>query len=84
MLEVKFSSKARKFLKKIDSITWSRLIEKIENLSKETFPSDAKRVIGRKDKVFRVRVGSYRILYVVFFEKNLLFIDNIDKRPKVY
>ena len=84
MLDVKFSSKARKFLKKIDSVTWDRLIKKIEDLRKDAFPNDTKRVIGRKEKVFRVRVGDYRILYVVFFEKDLLFIDNIDKRPRAY
>jgi len=84
MFNVKFSSKARKFLKKIDSETWKRFIEKIEKLRDDPFPSDLKRVVGRKDKTFRVRVGDYRILYVVFFDKNLLFISKIDKRSKVY
>lgn len=84
MLEVKFSSKSRKFLRKIDSVNWKRLVEKIESLRKDPFPSDAKRVVGRKEKTFRVRVGDYRILYVVFFDKNLLFISNIDKRPRVF
>jgi mRNA interferase RelE/StbE len=84
MFNVEFSSKARKFLKKIDSETWKRLMEKIEKLRDDPFPSDLKRVIGRKEKTFRIRVGDYRILYIVFFDKNLLFISKIDKRSKVY
>ncbi len=84
MFNVEFSSQARKFLKKIDSITWKRITEKIERLQVDPFPSDAKRVVGRKEKTFRVRIGYYRILYLVFFDRNLLFISKIDKRPKVF
>ena len=84
MFNVEFSSQARKFLKKIDSIRWKRITEKIERLQVDPFPSDAKRVVGRKEKTFRVRIGYYRILYLVFFDRNLLFISKIDKRPKVF
>ena len=84
MLRVEFSSKACKFLKKIDSVTWKRVMEKIEELRKDPFPSDLKRVVGRKEKTFRVRVGDYRILYIVFFDKELLFVSKIDKRSTVY
>jgi len=84
MFNVKFSSKSRKFLKKTDYTIWSRLIEKIKGLQEDPFPSDSRRIIGRKEKVFRIRVGEHRILYVVFFDKNLIFISNIDKRSKAY
>ena len=84
MLKLEFSNKTRKFLQKTDSKTWNRVIKKIKKLREEPFPNDSKRVTGRKEKTFRVRVGSYRILYVVFFDKNLIFISKIDKRPKVY
>ena len=32
-------------------------------------PPDAKRVVGREEKAFRVRAGDYRILYVVYLDK---------------
>ena len=35
-------------------------------------------------KIFRVRVGDYRIRYVVFYDKNQLLITDIDKRPHAY
>ena len=84
MLNVGFSSQARKFLKSVDDTLWSRITGKIEELCSNPFPSDSKRVKGRKEKVFRVRVGDFRILYVVFNERNLLFISKIEKRSKVY
>jgi len=31
-----------------------------------------------------VRVGDYRILYLVLLEERTVLVVNIDKRPKVY
>ena len=58
--------------------------ERIEKLKEEPFPQDVKRVVGKKDKIFRVRVGDYRIQYSVIYEKNLIFISDIDKRGRAY
>jgi len=84
MLELRFSSQAKKFLKKFNDTDWNRIIQKIEELRGNPFPHKVERVKGRKEKTFRIRVGDYRILYVVLREKNLLFISKIDKRPKAY
>jgi mRNA interferase RelE/StbE len=43
-----------------------------------------KRVVGAKEKTFRVRVGGYRILYIVLLDENVVVIVNIDKKPKAY
>lgn len=37
----------------------------IEKLALDPFPQDIKRVVNQKEKVFRVRVGDYRIQYMV-------------------
>jgi len=58
--------------------------KEIKKLSVDPFPSDAKRVVGRKEKVFRVRVGDYRILYVVFYGEKEILISDIEKRGGVY
>ena len=65
-------------------ISWDRVMQKIEELRKNPFPHKVKRVEGRKEKTFRIRVGDYRILYIVLNETNLLFISKVDKRPKAY
>lgn len=84
MFSVEFGSDAEKFLKKADKNVAERIIEKIEKLKVEPFPSDVKRVVGKRDKIFRVRVGDYRIQYSVIYERNLLFISDIDKRERAY
>jgi len=75
---------AQKFLKKCDKVLAERLLKKMRELAVNPFPSDVIRVSGRKEKVFRVRVGDYRILHVVYFEKNEILISDIDKREDVY
>lgn len=84
MFNIKFDNQPEKFLKKADKALSERLCKKIEALRNDPIPHDAKRVVKRKEKTFRVRVGDYRILYVVYFEDNAILIANIDKRPRVY
>ena len=48
---IEFSSSSRKFLKKADKQLAARIVEKIEKLSDNPFPTDAKRVINVKEKV---------------------------------
>ena len=84
MFNVEFGSQPQKFLKKAEKKIVARIIDKIEKLSIDPFPPDVKRVVNRKEKIFRVRVGDYRIQYLVIYEKNLLFIADIEKRPQAY
>ena len=75
---------AQKFLKKCDKVLAERLLKKMRELAVNPFPSDVIRVSGRKEKVFRVRVGDQRILYIVRYNPNKLIIAKVDKRPRVY
>ena len=84
MFDTEYSNKARGFLKKIGSELAKRILNRIEELQKNPIPPDRKKVEGRKEDIYRVRVGAYRILYLLFKERNLLFISDIDKRSKVY
>ncbi|KAA0009508.1 MAG: type II toxin-antitoxin system RelE/ParE family toxin [Thermoplasmata archaeon] len=78
------STSSQKFLKKLNRIDYERIIKRLKELSADPFPSGAKRIIGRKEKVFRIRVGDFRILYVVYLEKQAILISNIDKRSRIY
>ena len=84
MFEVEFSSSARKFLKKAEKLIAKRIITHIEELLEDPFPPGVKRIVNRKEKIFRERVGDYRIQYMVLYDKNLLFITDIDKRARAY
>ena len=84
MFDVDYSNQAQNFLKKADKILVKRLLNKIDSLREEPFIPDTKRVEGSKEKLFRVRVGDYRILYEVDYKNNKLGVVKIDKRPRAY
>ena len=84
MFEVKYSNQATKFLKKADKILTKRIIIKIEELKDKPIIYDTKSIKGYKEKLFRVCVGDYRILYEIDYDINIIGIIKIDKRSKVY
>ena len=84
MLDISLGSPARRFLKRCDSQLYERLMDKIRGLAQNPFPTDVKRVEGEKEKTFRIRVGDYRIQYIVYYDKNELIITDVDKRPRAY
>jgi mRNA interferase RelE/StbE len=86
MFSIKYENKVTKFLRKLVSKSdVKRIFDKVEELSNNPFPRDIKRVEGYCDtKVFRVRVGSYRILYLVDYDNSKIYVINIDKRGRVY
>ncbi len=87
MFSVEFRRKADKFLDKVDLQLAARLVKAAEDLSAKPFPHDVVRVENEwfeGEKVFRIRVGDYRILYTVSYEKKRILIVNVDKRPRAY
>jgi len=80
-----FSSKAAKYIKRLDGITKKRIEEKVSKLEENPFPQEVERVESFEgEKVFRVRAGDQRILYMVRYNPNRLIIAKVDKRSRVY
>ncbi len=77
--ELKFSSKAKKFLKKLQKDIALRILDKFEDLKQEPF-----RYLEHYegDGCYKLRIGKYRALIDV--SKNVLFIRVIDKRERIY
>ena len=85
LFPAEFSAKASKYIKKLDKLMNERIKDRIERLEEDPFPKEVERVEGYKgEKVFRVRVGDQRILYIVRYNPNKLIITKVDKRPRVY
>jgi len=86
MFSAELKKPALKFLKSVkDKTVLKRIENKIDELENNPFPQDIERVEGYKNvKVFRVRVGDYRILYFVDYSSSKVYIEKIDKRSRVY
>ena len=84
MYKIILSKSSEKFIEKSGKIIFERISKKLEQLRINPFPSDCKRVEGQTGKIFRVRVGDYRILYEVLHKEVIIQIIKIDKRSKVY
>lgn len=82
--EISYDKQPVKFLKKLNKSIVKRVLDKIDAVfTNEPVPSDAKRIFGEHG-VFRIRIGDYRILYRIDYEKNIIVIFKIDKRENVY
>ena len=84
MLDCRYSNQAQDFLKKANKDLARRLMTKIEQLLANPYPQGVRTIEGYKEKIFRVRIGDFRILYEVDSKNNLLGVVKIDKRARVY
>jgi len=85
MFELEYSKSSKKFLKSSEKELLLRIFNKLEMLKNNPVPSDAK-FIGREDndKIFRIRIGKYRILYRIKETEKIILVSKIDKRERVY
>ena len=75
---------SQRFLNRADKELRARIWEKLDELKTNPFPKGVEQVLGKKEKSFRVRVGKYRIQYVVLKEVKQVLVFDIDKRDRAY
>lgn len=74
------------FLRKIQKKHRRQLVEKIDRLAANPYPSGVKKIDGimdGDDPVYRLRHGKYRVLYVVKDGITIVILD-IDWRKDIY
>ena len=84
MFEIFIHTHAQRFLARLDKDTCFRIIRAIERLSDDPIPHGSKRVMGSKEKLFRIRVGGFRVLYSVDYEERTVVIIKVDSRERAY
>jgi mRNA interferase RelE/StbE len=78
-----FKPSVDKDLRRLPKNLIPRVIEKIEELKSEPFPTQAVK-IPVADRLYRLRVGDYRIVYEVEVKKKIITIHYIRHRSVVY
>ncbi len=82
MYELQYKKKAIKALAKINDPYYTNIIEAIDKLAENPRPNGYKKLTGRDG--YRIRVGTYRILYTIFDTTLVIEIVNIGVRGGIY
>ena len=75
---LELSKGSKKFLTKRDRVTRERIINVLHALTENPFSYPGIVKLSGYEDTYRVRVGKYRIIYQVFDEKLLIFIQDIN------
>lgn len=86
MFQILFREKAVKRLSEIHKPYCSLIMREISELEKDYFPAgkNCKRLHGKEKDVYRIRIGSYRAIYHVDFNKQNITILRIFHRSEGY
>ena len=80
---LEISRTAEEQLKKLDQADRQRVVKAMVALADDPYPRGSRKLTGYDD-VFRIRVGSYRVLYSVSGTKLVIVILKIGHRKDVY
>ncbi|WP_428267614.1 type II toxin-antitoxin system RelE family toxin [Haliangium sp.] len=82
--EVKLSSAAQRDLRRLETHLRSRVKSALKNLIADARPIGCKKLRGRTDDVYRIRVGDYRVLYRIDDESHIVLVLRVIHRREAY
>jgi len=82
--EVIIKASAEKELLKLPNEAVADILNMIYSLAENPYQNGAKKLKGRTPPCFRVRVGSYRIIYDVNNQKLVVHILAVGHRKEIY
>jgi mRNA interferase RelE/StbE len=74
---------ARKELENLSDSLIARLAPKIDGLAADPRPSGCRKLHGYKD-LWRIRVGDYRVVYIIDDDRKMVSITRVAHRRQVY
>ena len=81
--KIEVSATAEKQLRKLGKENRQRIIEAISSLAKTPRPKGCRKLKGFED-VYRIRVGTYRLIYNIDDKQILIIIIKVGHRKHVY
>lgn len=81
--EVRFARSARKELERLDDDVVNRVFARIESLAKMPRPVGCRKLRGARD-LWRIRIGDYRVVYLVNDAERVVEIRAVGDRKDVY
>lgn len=81
--KIEWKQSARKELKKLQKKTISRILQIIETLRDNPYPSGCRKLHGA-EYTYRLRVSDYRIIYSVYSDIVTIEIVRVGHRKEIY
>jgi mRNA interferase RelE/StbE len=81
--KVQFKPAVQKDFRKIPQKVLSRILESIEGLTQTPFPVHAIK-LANSDRLYRIRVGDYRVIYEIETETGVIVVHYVRHRREVY
>jgi mRNA interferase RelE/StbE len=81
--EIVFQPSVEKDLRKLSVENCDRIMVRLEALASEPFPPQVAKLKGT-ERLYRIRVGDYRIIYEVEPEANCILIHYVRHRRDAY
>jgi mRNA interferase RelE/StbE len=78
-----FNKNVKQFISGLNKEQRYRIRDKLLSFAENPFTKDIKKVKEKED-VFRLRIGDFRVLYILDSKEKSIYIVKIDKRSKVY
>jgi len=83
MYRIELKPRAQKFIATQSKKTQKQLIQRIESLAADPHPRGSK-LLHAKERLYRIRSGSYRIIYQVQHDKLVVVVATVGHRRDVY
>lgn len=81
-MKIDFVKPAEKELSKLDKKLGKRLLQKIQNLGNDPYGQDSQKLAGGKG--YRIRLGDYRIVYIIDKPNKVVTVIKIGHRREIY
>lgn len=81
--KVEWKSSAERELKGIDRLVIPKIIEAVDMLTQNPFPSQSRKLLG-VEASYRLRVGDYRVIYQVDTSEKTVVIFHVRHRKEAY
>ncbi len=80
---VTFKSSVEKDLRRVDKSQLRRIVSVIQELAIDPFPTSSRKLVG-SEKTYRVRIGDYRVIYLVDTVELLVEVQKVAHRKDIY
>ena len=78
--QIKWKPRPYKYLSKLEKKDRERILDKLEEVEKDPF----RYLEHYEGDYYKLRVGDFRLLIDVLFERKILMIEVLDKRGRIY